>query len=241
MENSTTIGLNRTGAHMSRFQVGEMKDAVEEFEPTSSGDETQIAQLRSEYFADASRIGSVPIPGTLSGMVQTGIEKLTGDNPEVLIDKLGERLAFERTGTRLYEALIAKLEVGSDEPVSVPLDEVRRFHDEEVRHFRMVASALESLGADPTAQTPCADVTGVASGGLLQVLTDPRTDVTQCLNAILIAELTDNAGWELLISLSEKMGKDSMAQDFRIALDEENIHLQSVRQWLEDAVLAKSS
>lgn len=52
----------------------------------------------------------VPIPGSTKGMVITGHSKLVGQSPEVLIDKLGERLAFECGGTRLYEALIAKVE-----------------------------------------------------------------------------------------------------------------------------------
>jgi hypothetical protein len=34
---------------------------------------------------------------------------LGGKEPIVFLDKLGERAAFERSGTRLYETLIAKL------------------------------------------------------------------------------------------------------------------------------------
>ena len=43
--------------------------------------------------------------------LKTALNKLTGVSPEMLIDKLGERLAFERTGVRLYEALLAKASV----------------------------------------------------------------------------------------------------------------------------------
>lgn len=32
--------------------------------------------------------------------------RVKGDSPTILLDKLGERLAFKRTGTRLYDALI---------------------------------------------------------------------------------------------------------------------------------------
>jgi ferritin-like protein len=241
MEPSAKMGMNRTGSQMSPLKVESMVSFAESAELDVRGDEQQLSALRETYISEASRVGSVPIPGTLKGAVTTGIEKLTGDRPEMLIDKLGERLAFERTGVRLYDALIAKCEAAQEGPNPPPLEELNRFRDEEAAHFKLIASTIESLGADPTAQTPCADITGVASMGIMQVLTDPRTDVPQCLNALLTAELTDNAGWELLINLADTMGHDDMADDFRTALGQEEIHLQSVRQWLEDAVISEGA
>lgn len=240
MENSSTMGMNRTGAQMSPFKVSDMQDVSETFELDSVGDEMSIAALREDYIANADSIGSVPIPGTATGVLKTGMEKLKGNNPEVLIDKLGERLAFERTGTRLYDALIAKCEASNGLQIVPPLEQLYQFRLEEAQHFRIVVEAIESLGADPTAQTPCADAIGVASIGLMQVLTDPRTDIPQCLNVMLTAELTDNAGWELLILLARKFGKDEMAQNFERALAEEEVHLQSVRQWLSQNIMAES-
>ena len=61
-------------------------------------------------------------------------------------------------------------------------------------------------------QTPCADVTGAESIGLLQVVSDPKTTVDQSLHAILVAELADNAGWEELIALAREMGQDDMTR-----------------------------
>lgn len=77
---------------------------------------------------------------------------------------------------------------------------------EEAQRFLLLKGALESLGADPTAQTPDADVIGVASRGVLKVMADPRTTVGQCLDALLTAELTDHAGWELLIEARRRDG-----------------------------------
>lgn len=109
---------------------------------------------------DAERVGSVPVPGTLKGMATTAAGKLKGKKPEVLIDKLGERLAFERAGTRLYEAMLLKCGAvdGANNPVEVP--QLAHIRDKEEKHFHMVRKALEKLGADPTAMTPCADVAG---------------------------------------------------------------------------------
>jgi len=70
----------------------------------------------------------------------------------------------------------------------------------------------------------------------MQVVTDPRTTIPQSLNAILVAELADNASWEMLLQLAEETGHDEMAERFRAALAEEEQHLASVRQWLTAAV-----
>ena len=92
---------------------------------------------------------------------------------------------------------------------------------------------MEKLGGDPTAQTPCADVSAVAASGFMQVLNDPRTTLAQCLNAMLAVELADNAGWELLADLAEDAGQSDMASQFLAALAEEQEHLVIVKGWLK--------
>jgi len=240
MEKSIEMSVkNRTGIGMSPVDSKQMIDAAEATPPSSSGDESALAALDSVYIREAEPVGSVPPPGTLKGAAQATLQKLTGKHPEILIDKLGERLAFERTGTRLYDYLITKCETAPADS-EIPVDTLRRFRREEAQHFRLVAKALESLGADPTTQTPGADVSAVASSGVLQVLSDPRTSVPQSLEAILTAELVDHAGWELLIRLAGEMGLDEMATDFRAALAEEDDHLMQVRQWHEQSALSQA-
>jgi hypothetical protein len=73
----------------------------------------------------------------------------------------------------------------------------------------------------------------MAALGLMQVLTDPRTTIAQCLDAMLIAELTDNAGWEMLISLMQQTGNDDFLPEMKEALAAEQDHLVNVRAWLE--------
>jgi ferritin-like metal-binding protein YciE len=77
--------------------------------------------------------------------------------------------------------------------------------------------------------------------GLLQVVSDPRTTIAQCLNALLTAELVDYAGWELLIQLCEQMGQDDWASRFRQALAQESEHKELVQGWLQSMVLAEAS
>lgn len=237
MKEATQIGMNRTGIQMSPSDTNELLSATSSTTPSAPGDESALAELRSSYIVNSDPIGSVPIPGTFEGATSVAFSALTGDRPEVLLDKLGERLAFERTGTRLYDALIAKLDATQEGTPSMAMDDLQQIRNDEARHFSIIAAAIDSLGADPTAQTPSADVTGVEAAGLLQVVTDPRTTLAQSLHAILIAEMADQNGWEMLIALAEDNGQAAMVTDFTVALDEERRHLQQVQRWHEEAVL----
>ena len=49
-------------------------------------------------------------------------------DPAGFIDKLGERLAYERTGTRLYERFLAKCAARPDEAAKLPMDVLRQIH-----------------------------------------------------------------------------------------------------------------
>jgi len=240
MGTATQIGMNRTGVKTSRIDVKTMQQAAERG-GAGPGDESEIASLRASYISNADPLGTVPPPATLKGVAKAGMEKLSGDSPEVLIDKLGERMAFERGGTRLYDSLIIKCETMQAQAPAVSLETLQQFREAEAKHFDLVANALEQLGADPTAQTPGADVTGIEAMGLMQVLDDPRTTLPQCLHAILVAELADNAGWELLIKLAEELDQDQMAEQFRGALAEEQRHLEQIKAWHERGVLDEAS
>ena len=240
MKHPTDSGANKTGIDMSPIDIKELLSGVEASSPSSQGDERTLASYRGSYIMDADPVGSVPVPGLLKGAAKTGMQKLMGRKPEVLLDKLGARLAFERAGTRLYDALLSKCLIRSDEADGLPMDRLREFRNEEAQHFALVWDAMKGLGADPTAVTPGADVDGVASIGLMQVMTDPRTSVAQSLHAIHIAELADHDGWELLIKLAEESGQDDMAGAFRGALAEEGRHLATIRDLIEKACLSEA-
>ena len=240
MKEQIPIGMNRTGVQMSPLATREMQFVPPEADALiTSGDESSIAEIRRVYIDVAEPLGSVPLPLTIKGAVTTGMSAIMGSQPQLLIDKLGERLAFERAGTRLYEALMAKAEASEDEKLGMAVEELQKIRDEEGRHFLIVADAIESIGGDPTVQTPCADLVGVESIGLLQVVSDPRTTLAQSLHAMLVAEMTDQAGWELLIALAEDQGHASMVSDFNQALAEERRHVVQVRGWYEEATLGK--
>jgi rubrerythrin len=233
--------MNRTGIDMSPIDIEELLSGVNAARPSSEGDESTLASYRAHYLKEAEPIGTVPVPGSFKGAAKTGMQKLMGRKPEVLIDKLGARLAFERTGTRLYDALLGKCLIRSDEADGLPVEQLREFRDEEARHFALVWDAMKTLGADPTAQTPGADVNAVASSGLMQIITDPRASVAQSLHAIHIAELADHDGWALLITLAEEFGQADMAASFKRALAEEDRHLKTIRELMEKTCLSEAA
>jgi rubrerythrin len=210
-----------------------MLEGQHEFAPDMPGDERNIASSRSLSAREwDSRIGSVPPPTTVKGAVKTGMTALKGESPTQLIDKLGARLAFERSGVRMYEALLSKLDAsGSFEGGPLRAD-IERIVNDEHEHFLLLVSALEHLGADPTVMTPSADLQATLSLGALQVLVEPRTDLAQCLEAVLTLELIDNDSWAMLTTLANEAGQGELAQRFERALAQEADHLMRVRRWI---------
>lgn len=236
----TDVGMNRTGIATSPFDSAELVEGAAKYLPPTLGGEQELMELRLQLSKTAGPLGTVPPPAKVKGMAKAAAQLFKGHKATVLIDKLGERLAFERGGTRLYDALLVKAQAAKLDQGSLRLEHLREMREDEARHFRIVWDAIEQLGADPTCMTPCADVVGVAAAGWVQVLTDPRTTLTQALDVMLLAELGDNDGWKLLISLTGGMGLDEMAEGFRQALLEEGEHLRRIRQWVAERLEIQS-
>jgi rubrerythrin len=232
----TRTGANRTGQQTSPRLSEEMNDSLQPVQ-AEAADASVLLEARLQFIRTADTLGSVPPPATAKGVMKTGAKMLKGNRPQVFIDKLAERLAYERGGTRLYDAVIAKFVAYQDELDGVSVNELIEIRDEEAGHAALIRTCLEQLGADPTAQTPCADLVGVATSGFLQAASDPRTTLVQTLQIALAAELVDGAGWEGLIALAESMDQDDMAERFRNALDRETEHLAKVRRWYDALTL----
>lgn len=243
----TTIGPNLTAATLSPAALQAMNKAADELTPFQDIDTSAMESHKRLYIGESDAVGSIPPASAAPATVGK-----TGQALGVFMDKLGERLAYERSGVRLYDALILKYRSALDmDPAALPpaspsgsddgepagggqdaAATLERIRSDELGHFQMLSSAIQALGGDPTATTPCADVTAVASSGFMQVLNDPRTTLAQCLNAMLTVELADNAGWELLAGLADEAGHSELAGQFLGALAQEQEHLRIVRQWV---------
>lgn len=179
----------------------------------------------------------------------------------LLVDKLGERLAFERDGRSLYDAFIVKyatlLVAGSrplpraeqvlsersltptpthlvGESVHATLERIR---SEELAHFQMLAEAIQALGGDPMVDTSSAATVLPVSGGVMRVIKDPATNLAQALNALVAVELIDNAGWELLIRLAQEANQHELINPLVDACKQEREHLVIVKSWLGSLAL----
>jgi hypothetical protein len=225
---------NRTGIAINPELAQAMLRAVE-LANVDERDGEAAAELRMSYAREGALTGSMPPITTLRGAGKTLVKSLRG-NLDVLIDKLGERLAFERSAVRLYELLLDKLEVHKSWNGGPTHDLLLEFREQEHEHFVFLRAALERFGADPTAVTPSANLHVVASSGIVQVLSDPRTDLEDGLEAVLVAELTDNDCWATLIGLAGNLGEDELASRCEHAFEEEERHLMLVRGWLRAAL-----
>lgn len=254
---ATSLGMNRTVTKMAPRRTRDTSQSANEYTPQTPVDTTSLDAARLAFLQESETLGSIPPPASLKGMAKAGLDKLKGGAPGVLMDKLGERLAFERGGTRLYDALLVKYravqqmepdilppvrELASKLPAQAdilvtaandtPLEILARIRNDELHHVHILSAFMEKMGGDPAAVTPCADVIGTASMGLVQVVTEPRTTLAQDFTAILSAELTDNAGWELLIELAEQAQESEAVQQFGEALAREREHAAVIKAWL---------
>ena len=232
---TATLGANRTGIATAKDAAQRMVEGTAEFPPDTIGNERAISDVRELFAKDAEPLGSVPPPANVQGMVSTAVKAVKGARPTQFIDKLGERLGFERTGVRLYEALISKYNTYGSFTGGPSLEQLEENMLEEHSHFSLLNEVLARLGADPTVMTPSADLHATMTKGILEVMVEPRTSFVQCLEALLVVELADNECWESLIELARQSGEETIVEAFERALEEEADHLEDVRAWLAAA------
>jgi hypothetical protein len=205
--------------------------------PAPRHDGHELAAARLAHAQAAPPLGSIAPRAPVQGRARAVTDDMPGMHPPTLLDLVGERLAFERTGTRLYEALAIKLEAANPQHEGAPhREDIERIRDEELLHFGLLSQAAESLCGDPTSLTPAADVTGVTARGLVDAVTDPRTTLTEALKAVLVAELVDNDGWLVLADVAARLGHEELGRRFRAAMAEEEEHLARVRAWVTAAI-----
>jgi rubrerythrin len=226
---------NRTGLLVSPL-------ADEMLENTSFVPDTSVQDFesfRGELLAEGGPVGTMPRPASFGDAAKQAVDAVTAKHPLVLLDKLAERLAFERSGTRLYETLLAKHDQEGSFDGGPDANALLQIREEELEHFHQLIATVERLGGDPTAVTPSADLAAVASMGVVQVITDPRVSFAESLDAILIAELVDVDGWELLLELAQAAGDEALVSFAERAREEEERHLDLVRGWIKQRSLGE--
>jgi rubrerythrin len=240
MRKSTQTGGNRTGIESSRLDEEVMLEGARAASP-NPGDGREIHDARVEVAREAEPVGTMPPSSSLRAARKAAKGAARVKRAAPLVDKLGERIAFERTGVRLYEALLSKLEAGGGFEGGPARADLERLRDQELSHFQLVFRAVRSLGGDPTAETPSADIVGVAASGMLSAIDDPRTTLAQSLQIMLVAELTDSDAWGILVELAKRFAERELAKQFEAARLVEAEHLDLLRTWVAASVMTKSS
>jgi len=217
----TTKSGNRTGVMINREMAFDLMTGAKQFSPKPDLESEACEEMRTEAIESAQPIGSVP--------------PAKDADRQIFIDKLGARLAFERSGVRLYQMLMQKRSA-LPENEKPTFDDLEHIYREELKHFHLLHRCMVKLGGDPTAVTPAANIEGVLSSGIFQIAADPRTTMLQSLDAALAAELVDNDCWTVLASLATDHGLEDMAEQFEKALEEEQEHLENVRSWIKEGL-----
>lgn len=234
------VGANRTGIKTSPVDSKKLIEAAAAAVPKASSHAPALEAMRIAESQESEPVGTMPPPASLKGAAKAALKALQGEKVTVLQDLIGERLAFERGGVRLYDALMAKLAAAHAHPGGPTLEDLETIRGQELAHFHLLAGVCQELGGDPTAMTPAADIIANASAGLLKVVSDPHTTFNQALKAILIAELTDADGWTMLAQLAAQLNLDDVASQFEAAGDIEEQHLANVRTWLGRSVAGEA-
>jgi bacterioferritin (cytochrome b1) len=156
------------------------------------------------------------------------MDELATKNREKVIDLLTERLAFERSGVKLYDAIIRKMEQSPEPAISEMLDQMREHRADE----KGLEEQIRSLGGDAHAETELSRLVTRESVGIEDVVEhDP--ELPHLFHALLAAELVDNAGWDLLAAIADEANDKDARKAFKKRLHEEEEHLVFCRRAVE--------
>jgi rubrerythrin len=218
--------VNRKSTQQAKDRLREMLVGMDEFPPDRVGGPEELMDEFVATIEASEPVGSVPEPA----------RREQNDASLVLADKLGERLAFERAGVRLYESLLAKLRADGGFDGGPSAEDLEEIRDDERKHMELVHDVIVKTGGDPTAVTPAADVTAVISCGIPKTIGDARTSLLQSLEAIHVAEMSDAACWATLVKLTRALGHMEEAERFELAAAQEEDHVERVREWIQNGL-----
>jgi bacterioferritin (cytochrome b1) len=159
------------------------------------------------------------------------MEKLARKNPLKVIDLLNERLAFERSGVKLYDTLLSRLRLAGGPALEPLIEQVQHHRDEEKEHEEWLEEQIRALGGDPRTPTEHSVLVQTESEGIERVMMRDQS-IPHDFHALLTAELADNAGWDLLVQVADELGDPDAKKQFKKRLREEEKHLLFVRKTL---------
>jgi hypothetical protein len=148
-------------------------------------------------------------------------------NPEWLKDFLSEMLAVEMGGVKLYERALSDLEHSEHE------EKLTEFLRQTERHVELCTDLLNAAGGDPGYKSPGAHAAEQKAEGLINTeVPPPMMDLNNIENLVL-AETKDQWNWDLLDSISSKIGNAELKRIAVKAIREVRKQEQSHLSWNE--------
>lgn len=156
------------------------------------------------------------------------MKKLAEQHLDKAIDLLNERLVFERAGVEFYDKILQVMAASQDPAIQGLQDQMQEHRDQEKEHEEWLEAQIRALGGDAHEETERSKLVSIESEGLKDVI-DNDYSVPHLFHALLQAELSDNAGWQLLLELADRAGDDEAREEFRTRLHNEDEHLIFMR------------
>ena len=161
------------------------------------------------------------------------MDKLSAKNRAKLIDYLTERLTFERSGVELYERVLQKVRASPAPEHQAMLVQLEEYRDDERDHAQWLAGQIEALGGDAQAQSEMAHLVQAEARGVRDLVLQGDAEIPHLLHALFVAELVDNAGWEILMELADGAGDREAKRQFKKRYQDEEDHLSFLRRAVE--------
>jgi bacterioferritin (cytochrome b1) len=157
------------------------------------------------------------------------MRRLAERNRHKLIEVLSERAASERVSARLYRRVVERVERA--EPalrrMAPRLADQRR---QELEHGRWLESQLRALGSDGFAVSERTQRVSTELRGIEELILDGHATIPELLHALLIAELADGVGWDLLVKLAERADDEPARQAFAERRTDQEEHVLFLRR-----------
>ncbi|AFE07062.1 hypothetical protein COCOR_06690 [Corallococcus coralloides DSM 2259] len=187
--------------------------------------------LRVHLMRIAGHLGELHLPD-FQEVVGHALQAVEGPAPLLFVAQLRERLAFERTSSRLYAGLLVKTHALGSYPGGPTPERLVELHNQELDHLNLIRECIYRLGVDAPQLTAHGDSADPRPHGLLRAVDDPCATLPDALRAVLISEILNNAGWAMLVDLAQELGPPDLAGAFREVLREETLHLEEVTTWV---------
>jgi rubrerythrin len=161
------------------------------------------------------------------GLGQAVLSTLDTMRPSLLSERLIDRLDSAQERVALLTAALTKAVAARDEGQLL----LERMRSDERLHCEVLRRHLVRLGFDPAFAPPSRE--GGDAKRILQIITNPRTSVSQALCALLGAALAGVGDWQTLARTAREAHEEGMAAEFEAIRAVAETHVHRIRERAE--------